>query len=132
MYKSISLFKTKIYKLNNNDNTKIKKKINLIANNIICLFKKRFINFIYKNNYDTDVALAVLNTNIAIKKQSINLMVMFDKILKVQDYIKENDSNFTIIKNTYKRLNNILKDFNNTNINILLKKILNKKKKINL
>lgn len=127
VYKSISLFKTKIYKLNNNDNTKIKKKINLIANNIICLFKKRFINFIYKNNYDTDVALAVLNTNIAIKKQSINLMVMFDKILKVQDYIKENDSNFTIIKNTYKRLNNILKDFNNTNINILLKKIFNKK-----
>ena len=127
VYKSISLFKTKIYKLNNNDNTKIKKKINLIANNIICLFKKRFINFIYKNNYDTDVALAVLNTNIAIKKQSINLMVMFDKILKVQDYIKENNSNFTIIKNTYKRLNNILKDFNNTNINILLKKIFNKK-----
>ena len=127
VYKSISLFKTKIYKLNNNDNTKIKKKINLIANNIICLFKKRFINFIYKNNYDTDVALAVLNTNIAIKKQSINLIVMFDKILKVQDYIKENDSNFTIIKNTYKRLNNILKDFHNTNINILLKKIFNKK-----
>ena len=133
IHKSLSLFKTKTYKINDNTKLKIKDKIIYISNSLIELFKTKFKEYLIQNNYNKIIINAVLSTIEVSKKQNLILPVAQDKILEIDDYIKNNYNDFLIIKNTYKRLNHILFDFcDNKEKKSLFKKIFHKRKLKNI
>lgn len=133
IHKSLSLFKTKIYKMNDNTKLKIKDKIVYVSNSLIELFKTKFKEYLIQNNYNKLITNAVLSTIENSKKQNLILPVAQDKILEIDDYIKNNYNDFLIIKNTYKRLNHILFDFcDNKEKKSLFKKIFHKRKLKNI
>ena len=133
IHKSLSLFKTKIYKMNDNTKLKIKDKIVYVSNSLIELFKTKFKEYLIQNNYNKLITNAVLSTIENSKKQNLILPVLQDKILEITDYMENNYNNFLIIKNTYKRLNNIILDFcDNKEKKSLFKKIFHKRKLKNI
>lgn len=133
IHKSLSLFKTKIYKMNDNTKLKIKDKIVYVSNSLIELFKTKFKEYLIQNNYNKLITNAVLSTIENSKKQNLILPVLQDRILDIENYIENNYNDFLIIKNTYKRLNNIILDFcDNKEKKSLFKKIFHKRKLKNI
>lgn len=128
IHKSISLFKTAVYKENNESKVSIKEQITDIESSIFELFKKRFISYLNELGFENNVVNAVINVNIRnIFKQPIILTSMNKKIIQITEYIKNENEKFTNIKNTYKRLNNILDGFKVTDIRKILDKIFHKR-----
>lgn len=133
IHKSLSLFKTKIYKTNYTVKLKVKDKILYISNSIIEIFKKKFTEYLVKNNYNKLIIKSVLNASENSKKQNLNLLILQLKIAQIEKYLSNNNNDFVILKNTYKRLHNITINFENTTEKkSLLKKLFHKRKLKNL
>lgn len=127
IHKSISLFKTAVYKKNMNKKMSVKQQILDIENKIVELFKKRFVSYIDDFDYRQDVIDAVLNTQqLKNTKKIIDLNVLYNKIISVNKYINDNEIKFLSIVNTYKRLNNILYGFKINQIKSIFQKIFHK------
>lgn len=120
--KSISLFKTGIYKQNNEEKISIKQKIVSIENNIIELCKDRLFNYLIYLGYHRDVINYVFDKDNKRKKRILNIYAVYLKLSVLNDFIKNNKDKFTKIKNTYKRINGILNN-NNKNLFSIFDKI---------
>ncbi len=128
IHKSISLFKTAVYKKNNDSKISVKQQIVDIESSMIELFKKRFISFLIELGFENDIINAVANINIKNSfKQPLSLTCLYKKIIQVTEYIKKENEKFASIRNTYKRLNNILEGFKVTDIGSIIEKIFHKR-----
>ena len=106
--KSISLFKTGIYKNNNETKVSIKKKINQIKENITDLCRDRFFSYLKDHGYKENVISLVFSKENKQKKSTLNIYNLYKKIVIVNDHIQKNPEKIVLIKNTYKRVKRIL------------------------
>lgn len=106
--KSISLFKTGIYKNNNETKVSIKKKINQIKEDITGLCRDRFFSFLKDCGYKENVISLVFSKENKQKKPTLNIYLLYKKTYIVNDYIQKNPEKILLIKNTYKRVKRIL------------------------
>lgn len=128
IHKSISLFKTAVYKKNKDSNISVKQQIIDIESSMIELFKKRFISFLIESGFENDIIDAVVNINTKNSfKQPLSLLSLNKKIIQIRDYTKNESDKFTSIRNTYKRLNNILDGFKVNDIGSIIEKIFHKR-----
>ncbi|HSQ97733.1 MAG TPA: glycine--tRNA ligase subunit beta [Rickettsiales bacterium] len=110
VHKSISLFKTGIYKNNNESKISIKQKINKIKEDITNLCRDRFFSFLKDCGYDEKIIALVFDKKNKQNKPALNVYNIYKKIVIVDNYAKENPEKMVLIKNSYKRIKNILAD----------------------
>ena len=78
-------------------------------------------------DYKQNIIYAVINfKNKKTAKKPISLDFLYNKVVKISKYIEENEVKFLSIKNTYKRLNNILYGFKINEMKSIIQKIFNK------
>lgn len=106
--KSISLFKTGIYKANNEEKISIKQKIVSIENNITDLCRDRLFSYLLCLGYHRDIINYVFDKDNKRKKIVLNIYNVYLKLDILNNFIKNNKEKFSKIKNTYKRINGIL------------------------
>ncbi len=128
IHKSISLFKTAVYKKNNDSKISVKQQIVNIESSMIELFEKRFVSFLVELGFENDIINSVVNVNIKNSlKQPLSLICWYKKIVQLTEYAKKKNDKFVSIKNTYKRLNNILDGFKANDIASIIEKIFHKR-----
>lgn len=110
VHKSISLFKTGIYKNNNELKISIKQKINKIKEDITNLCRDRFVSFLRDYGYKDEIISLVFSKENKQNKPNLNIYNIYKKVVIVNKYIQENPEKIKLIRNTYKRIKNILAD----------------------
>ncbi|MDD2840153.1 MAG: glycine--tRNA ligase subunit beta, partial [Rickettsiales bacterium] len=106
--KSISLFKTGIYKNNNETKITVKQKINQIKEDITDLCRERFASFLKDCGYKDNIISLIFSKENKQGKPTLNVYTLYKKLSVVNDYIEKNPEKILVIKNTYKRIKRIL------------------------
>lgn len=106
--KSISLFRTGIYKNNNEIKISVKQKINKIKEDITNLCRDKFFSFLKDCGYRENIISLVFSKENKQKKPALNIYYLYKKAVIVNEYAEKNAEKILTIKNTYKRVKKIL------------------------